>query len=118
MTDKLKDLKVKTGVAKRTWKEYLSYKKEYDNEKRRVEKMTNEGRDEYDLKKAQEVLKETESMISHTKSSFIKAWKDFQDVYNAATNDDTLKQSKEYEEAQKVRDDLDKAQQEDRAVQA
>ncbi|CAF5151828.1 unnamed protein product, partial [Rotaria sp. Silwood1] len=55
-----------------TWKEYLSYKKEYENEKRKVEKMTNEGRDEYDLRKAQEVLKETESMISHTKSSFIK----------------------------------------------
>ena len=36
----------------RTWKEYLSYKKECDNEKRRVEKMANEGRDEYDLKKA------------------------------------------------------------------
>jgi len=36
----------------RTWKEYLSYKKEFDNEKRRVEKMTNEGRDEYDVKKA------------------------------------------------------------------
>ncbi|CAF0867684.1 unnamed protein product [Rotaria sordida] len=118
MTDKLKELKIKTGVAKRTWKEYLSYKKECDNEKRRVEKMTNEGRDEYDLRKAQEVLKETESMISHTKSSFIKAWNEFQNVYNAATNDETLKQSKEYEEAQKVRDDLDKAQQEDRAAQA
>ncbi|CAF4121457.1 unnamed protein product [Adineta steineri] len=81
MTDKLKDLKIKTGVAKRTWKEYLSYKKEYDNEKRKVEKMTTEGRDEYDVKKANEVLKETESMISHTKSTFIKAWKEFENVY-------------------------------------
>jgi hypothetical protein len=36
----------------RTWKEYLSYKKELENEKRRVEKMTNDGRDEYDVKKA------------------------------------------------------------------
>ncbi|CAF1606464.1 unnamed protein product [Adineta ricciae] len=118
MADKLKDLKIKTGVAKRTWKEHLSYKKEYDNEKRKVEKMTSEGRDEYDLKKAQEVLKETESMISHTKSGFLKAWKDFQDVYNAAGNDDTLKQSKEYEEAQKMYDELSKAQEEDRAAQA
>ncbi|CAF3473808.1 unnamed protein product [Rotaria sp. Silwood1] len=108
----------KQRMNKKTWKEYLSYKKEYENEKRKVEKMTNEGRDEYDLRKAQEVLKETESMISHTKSSFIKSWKEFQDVYNAATNDETLKQSKEYEEAQKVHDDLDKAQQEDRAAQA
>ncbi|CAF1468174.1 unnamed protein product [Adineta steineri] len=116
MTDKLKDLKIKTGVAKRTWKEYLSYKKEYDNEKRKVEKMTTEGRDEYDVKKANEVLKETESMISHTKSTFIKAWKEFENVYTAAGNDDTLKQSKEYEEAHKIHDEVDKAQQEDRAA--
>ncbi len=78
-------------------------------------------------------------MISHTKSTFIKSWKEFQDVYvknsfrgflflieknfflffqNAASNDETLKQSKEYEEAQKIYDDLNKAQQEDRLVQA
>ncbi|CAF3351721.1 unnamed protein product [Rotaria socialis] len=118
MSDKLKDLKIKTGVAKRTWKEHLSYKKELENEKKRVAKMTIEGRDEYDVRKANEVLKETESMISHTKSSFLKAWKEFQDVYNAATNDETLKQSKEYEEGQKVYEDLAKAIEEERAAQA
>ncbi len=37
---------------------------------------------------------------------------------NAAGTDDTLKQSKEYEEAQKIHDELSKAQQEDRIVQA
>lgn len=115
MTDRLKELKIKTGVAKRTWKEHLSYKKEYENERKKVEKMSSEGRDEYDLKKAQEVLKETESMISHTKSAFLKSWKEFQNVYGAATNDETLKQSKEYEDAQKVHDELEKAQQEERA---
>jgi len=116
MADKLKDLKIKTGVAKRTWKEYLSYKKECDNERRKVEKMTAEGRDEYDLRKAHEVLKETESMISHTKSGFLKAWKDFQDVFNSATNDETVKLSKEYEEAAKINEELNKAQQDDRAA--
>ncbi|CAF5118672.1 unnamed protein product, partial [Rotaria sp. Silwood1] len=37
---------------------------------------------------------------------------------NTANNDDTLKQSKEYEEAQKIYDELNKAHQEDRLVQA
>ncbi|CAF3827231.1 unnamed protein product [Rotaria sp. Silwood1] len=69
-------------------------------------------------KGAQEVLKETESMISHTKSSFIKSWKEFQHVYNTANNDDTLKQSKGYEEARQIYDELNKAHQEDRLVQA
>ena len=39
-------------------------------------------------------------------------------LQDAATHDETLKQSKEYEEAHKIFDELDKAQQEDRAVQA
>ncbi len=73
-------------------------------------------------------------MISHTKSTFIKSWKEFQNVYvkscfcfflikiliffcqNAAGNDETLKQSKEYEEAQKIHDELNKGQEEDRAA--
>ncbi|CAF1008927.1 unnamed protein product [Rotaria sordida] len=66
----------------------------------------------------QEVLKETESMISHTKNSFIKSWEEFQDVYNTANNDNTLKQSKQYEEAQKIYDEINKADQEDRLIDA
>ncbi|CAF4726094.1 unnamed protein product, partial [Rotaria sp. Silwood2] len=58
------------------------------------------------------------SMISHTKRSFIKSWLEFQHVYNTANNDDTLKQSKEYEEAQKIYDELNEDHQEDRLVQA
>ncbi|CAF1235012.1 unnamed protein product [Rotaria sordida] len=57
-------------------------------------------------------------MISHTKSSFIKSWEEFQDVYNTANNDDTLKQSKQYEEAQKIYDEINKAHQEDRLIDA
>jgi hypothetical protein len=39
-------------------------------------------------------------------------------LQDAAGHDDTLKQSKEFEEAHKIHDELDKAQQEDRATQA
>ncbi|CAF1130117.1 unnamed protein product, partial [Didymodactylos carnosus] len=114
MADKLKDLKIKTGVAKRCWKEYLSYKKECVNEQTKVEKMKTDGRDEYDIKKQEEVLKETESMISHTKSGFIKSWKEFQDIYTSAKNDENIKQSNEYQEAEKVFNEITKAQQDDK----
>ncbi|CAF1412223.1 unnamed protein product, partial [Rotaria sordida] len=37
---------------------------------------------------------------------------------NTANNDDTLKQSKQYEEAQKIYDEINKADQEDRLIDA
>lgn len=72
-------------------------------------------------------------MISHSKSGFLKAWKDFQNIYvkmflcffssffdfvvfqDVSSHDETLSQSKEFEEAKQVHGDLEKAQQEDRA---
>ena len=43
---RLKQLKIKTGVLKRVGKEKLSYRKEADQQKAKIEKMKEEGRDE------------------------------------------------------------------------
>ncbi|CAF1101511.1 unnamed protein product [Didymodactylos carnosus] len=98
----------------RCWKEYLSYKKECENERKKVEKMKSDERDQYDIKKQEEVLKETEGMISHTKSGFIKSWKEFQNLYTSVANDENIKQSKEYQDAEKVYDEIVKAQEDDK----
>ena len=56
MDPRLKALKIKTGVVKRTGKEKLSYRKEADQQKAKVEKLKQEGRDEIEVKKMTEVL--------------------------------------------------------------
>ena len=43
---RLKQIKIKTGVLKRVGKEKLSYRKEADQQKLKIEKMKEEGRDE------------------------------------------------------------------------
>lgn len=43
---RLKQIKIKTGVLKRVGKEKLSYRKEADQQKAKIEKMKEEGRDE------------------------------------------------------------------------
>lgn len=55
MDPRLKALKIKTGVVKRTGKEKLSYRKEADQQKAKVDKMKAEGKDEADVKKMIEV---------------------------------------------------------------
>ena len=57
MDPQLKALKIKTGVLKRTGKEKLSYRTEADQQKTKVDKMKEDGKDEHDVKKMIEVRK-------------------------------------------------------------
>merc|ERR1712154_370977 len=59
---RLKQIKIKTGVLKRVGKEKLSYRKEADQQKAKIEKMK-EGREEIEIKKMGEVMQETLMMI-------------------------------------------------------
>eukprot|EP00090_Calanus_glacialis_P031619 TRINITY_DN52598_c0_g1_i1.p1 TRINITY_DN52598_c0_g1~~TRINITY_DN52598_c0_g1_i1.p1 ORF type:complete len:115 (-),score=44.09 TRINITY_DN52598_c0_g1_i1:120-464(-) len=60
---RLKQIKIKTGVLKRSGKEKLSYRKEADQQKIKIEKMKTDGKDSHDIKKMGEVLQETLMMI-------------------------------------------------------
>ena len=53
---RLKKLRISTGVVKRCGKEKLSYRKEADMQKEKIEKMKTEGRDEIEIRKMNEVL--------------------------------------------------------------
>ena len=53
----LKNLKIKTNVVKRIMKEKTTYEKEVKQNEDRIEKMKNEGRDEYDIKKMVRISK-------------------------------------------------------------
>lgn len=91
-----KELKVKSGVVKRLAKELAAYKKEYEHQQSRIDKMKAENADSYDIKKqvyapisrskmsssyddAQvEVLGETEMMIPNCKKRLEAAYNDLQ----------------------------------------
>ena len=52
---RLKKLRIATGVVKRCSKEKLSYRKEADMQRDKIEKMKTEGRDEIEIRKMNEV---------------------------------------------------------------
>ena len=52
---RIRQLKIKTGVCKRSGKEKASYVKEAEQQKAKIEKMKAEGKDEYEIRKMGEV---------------------------------------------------------------
>lgn len=62
-SDPKRQLKIKTGVVKRLDKEKKSYEKETVQLEEKLAKMRSEGRDEYEIKKAVEVLEESRMMV-------------------------------------------------------
>lgn len=60
---RLRQIKIKTGVVKRLTKEKSVYGKEVDQQKLRIEKLRAEGKDEYVMRKEHEILQEALMMI-------------------------------------------------------
>ena len=66
--DQGKRLKTQLGVCKRLVKEVQSYEKEVVTNEARVQKMRDEGKDPYDIRKQEEVLQESYMMIPDSKA--------------------------------------------------
>mmetsp|Transcript_21086 Transcript_21086/g.52430 ORF Transcript_21086/g.52430 Transcript_21086/m.52430 type:complete len:127 (+) Transcript_21086:113-493(+) len=65
-TKEEKQLRIKTGVVRRLAKEMSAYEHEATEQKKKIEGMVAAGKDEYDIKKQNEVLAETEMMVPDT----------------------------------------------------
>lgn len=63
---RLRQIKIKTGVLKRLTKEKTVYEREIDQQKARIEKLRNEGKDEHVMKKEEEILTESLMMVPDT----------------------------------------------------
>lgn len=66
-----KKLKIQTNCLKRYQKDYMSYKKEAENEKKRLDKYKSENKGINDLKKQQEIIAECEQMFPVIKKKII-----------------------------------------------
>ena len=65
-----KKLKIQIGVCKRMKKEVESYEKEVITNESKVQKMRDDGKDIYDIRKQEEVLQESYMMIPDSKSRY------------------------------------------------
>lgn len=102
---RIKHLRIQTGVVKRIIKEKQMYEKEVEQTENRIQKMKDEGRDEYDVRKMGEVLAESKMMGPDCLKRLTTA---VEDLRTKMSDADDLKDTEEYKEASKHLTDAEK----------
>lgn len=98
--DLVKQLKIKTGAVKRINREYHSYEEELKTERDRLQKLTVSGGTEYSIKKQQDVIQESISMLPNTKKRLQDAVEDLQAFLQEQASNADLTQRDEWTDAQ------------------
>lgn len=96
---RLRTIKIKTGVVKRLTKEKVVYEKEAENQKQRVERYKKEGKDEYEVRKQEEVLQEGLMMVPDCQRRLLKAYDELQQILSTEVD---LKDKEEFKAAQTI----------------
>lgn len=96
---RLRAIKIKTGVVKRLGKEKNYYEKESVQEKAKADKMKADGRDEYEVRKQEEVYAESKMMIPDCVKKLGAAWDELNILM---TTESDLAAAEEYTQAQEA----------------
>ncbi|XP_051170264.1 tubulin-specific chaperone A-like [Leptopilina boulardi] len=99
---RLRTLKIKTGIVKRLAKEKITYEKESEQQRERIQKYKEQGKDGYDIRKQEEVLQESLMMIPDCQRRLAKAYEELKKILET---EEDLKEVEVYIEAQKVLED-------------
>jgi tubulin-specific chaperone A len=99
---RIRTIKIKSGVVKRLAKEKVVYEREVEVQKVRIEKLKAQGKDEYELKKQDEVLKECLMMVPDCQRRLSVAYDDLKNILDTEKD---LENSADYITAQKILDE-------------
>ncbi|KAF9424547.1 hypothetical protein HW555_000358, partial [Spodoptera exigua] len=101
---RIRQIKIKTGVVKRIAKEKVVYEKEAEQQKNRIQKLKDEGQDEHNIRKQEEVLQESLMMVPDCQRRLVKA---YSDLKNTLETEQDLKEHEDYIAAQQVLKDAE-----------
>lgn len=96
---RIRTLKIKTGVVKRLAREKIMYEKEAAQQRERIQKLKEQDKDGYDIKKQEEVLQESLMMVPDCQRRLVKA---FEELKSILCTEQDLKEIADYTEAEKV----------------
>ncbi|XP_046677966.1 tubulin-specific chaperone A isoform X1 [Homalodisca vitripennis] len=99
---RIKTIKIKTGVVKRLAKEKVMYEKDAESQRNRVQKYKDEGKDDHDVRKQEEVLQECLMMVPDCQRRLVKAYEELQKIIDTETD---LNTNEDYLSAVKVLED-------------
>lgn len=97
--DTKRQLKIKSGIVRRITREFESYQKEILKDKDRIEKLRDNDGTESEIRKQEEVLQETISMVPNTRKRLQDG---LEDLMNFMKENDTVEEvitSEEWNEA-------------------
>mmetsp|Transcript_29909 Transcript_29909/g.41339 ORF Transcript_29909/g.41339 Transcript_29909/m.41339 type:complete len:105 (+) Transcript_29909:75-389(+) len=101
--DYKKQLKITTASCKRLSKDIDYYKGDAEKQKERIQKMKENGADEYDIKKQDEVLVETMTMIPDSQKRYDSKKEELQDLMKKAVQEDpSIQETTEYQDADAI----------------
>ncbi|WVR06227.1 hypothetical protein IAU60_003257 [Kwoniella sp. DSM 27419] len=95
----VRQLKIKTGVVKRLFKEEGTYRQEVIDQTAVVKKMKDEDREGADIRAAERVLKDSETMVPHTQKQLAAAVESLEDLVNALQSEASIVETQEYKDA-------------------
>ncbi|KPJ20936.1 Tubulin-specific chaperone A [Papilio machaon] len=96
---RIRQIKIKTGVVKRIAREKSLYEKEAEEQKEKVQKIKDEGQDEHDIRKQEEVLQESLMMVPDCQRRLLKAHADLKSILESEQD---LKENEDYIAAEQV----------------
>ncbi|XP_022126383.1 tubulin-specific chaperone A [Pieris rapae] len=101
---RIRQIKIKTGVVKRIAKEKVAYEKEAEQQKNKIQKIKDEGQDEHNIRKQEEVLQESLMMVPDCQRRLVKAFADLQTTLESEAD---LNENEDYITAQQVLKDAE-----------
>jgi Tubulin binding cofactor A. len=100
--DTKRQLKIKSGVVKRITREYDSYQKEIQRDKDRIIKLKDNDAGEHSIRKQEEVLSETISMVPNTRKRLQDALEELCNFMKENDTEQELIASEEWTEAEQI----------------
>ncbi|XP_068622530.1 tubulin-specific chaperone A [Battus philenor] len=101
---RIRQINIKTGIVRRIAKEKIVYEKEAEQQRNRVQKCKDEGQDEHNIRKQEEVLQESLMMVPDCQRRLVKAYADLKSILE---NEQDLKEHEEYIVAEQVLKDAE-----------
>jgi len=85
-----RQLKIKSGVTKRLMKEHNIYRKEAEDQKRKLDKFVDDGAEDWDIKNATRMMEESNRMIKDSADRLSNAVEDLSAIVLSAQKEPAL----------------------------
>ncbi|KAG6879452.1 hypothetical protein C0992_002583 [Termitomyces sp. T32_za158] len=97
-----RQLKIKSGVVKRLFKEHALYTKEAEEQQKKLDKFVAEGAEDWDIKNGTRMMEEANKMIVDSANRLGKAAGELRDLINEGKKNPALADDEELLKAEEI----------------